>query len=179
MHADVESVLYSEKELADAVRKLADQINSDYKGKEMVVVGILKGSVVFLADLFRKLDTNCKLDFMSASSYGSSSVSSGGLRIGMDLSEDIAGKDVLIVEDILDTGNTLSKLKKMLLERGPASLRLCVLFDKPARRTADISAEYVGFTIEDHFIVGYGLDYDEKYRNLPYVGILRPEIYNS
>lgn len=179
MNKDVEKILYDEEALRNKTAELAERINADYDGKKLVVVGILKGSIVFLADLFRKLTVDCELDFMAASSYGSSAVSSGTLNITKDLSADIEGKDVLVVEDILDTGNTLFRLKNYICAKNPSSVRLCVLFDKPDRRKADITADYTGYTIDDLFIVGYGLDYDERYRNLPYVGVLRPDVYSK
>lgn len=177
MDPDIQSVLYTEQQLSDAVNSIAEKINEDYRGRELVVVGILKGSALFLADLFRRLELRCTLDFMAVSSYGSSTVSGGGLKFRKDLDTDISGKDVLIVEDILDTGNTLYRLRDHLMKRSPASLKICTLFDKPSRRIAEITADYFGFEIGDEFIVGYGLDFDEHYRNLPYVGILKPELY--
>ena len=179
MNKDVERILYNEQQLSVICDRVADQLNRDYKGHQVVLVGILKGSVVFLADLFRRLDFECYLDFMAASSYGSGTVSSGNVRITKDLSCNIRGKDVIIVEDILDTGNTLSYIRDHLGAFSPASVRICTLFDKPARRKKNLSADYKGETIDDLFIVGYGLDYDEKYRNLPYIGILKPEIYTK
>ena len=179
MDKDVEKILYDEKSLEKKAAELAELINNDYKGKKLVVVGILKGCIVFLADLFRRIKVDCELDFMAASSCGSSTESSGELIIKKDLSADIRNKDVLIVEDILDTGNTLYRLKDYIRSKNPASVKLCVLFDKPDRRKRNIRADYCGYTIDDLFIVGYGLDYDEKYRNLPYVGVLKPEIYNK
>ncbi len=177
MNSDILEIIADQKQLNEKVNELAGKINSDYKGKSMIAVGILKGSVMFFADLTRKLDL-CKFDFMAASSYGSSAVSSGKINIKKDLSEDVTGKDVLIIEDILDTGNTLYLLKDYILSKGANSVKLCVLFDKPDRREKPITADYTGFTIDNLFIVGYGLDYDEKYRNLPYVGVLKPEIYS-
>jgi len=177
MNSDILEIIADEKQLSEKVNELAEKINSDYNGKSLVAVGILKGSVIFFADLTRKLNL-CKFDFMAASSYGSSAVSSGTIKIKKDLSEDVAGKDVLIIEDILDTGNTLYLLKDYIMSKGAKSVKLCVLFDKPERREKPITADYTGFTIDNLFIVGYGLDYDEKYRNLPYVGVLKPEIYS-
>ncbi len=178
MHSDIERILYNEKELADLTDRLANKINADYENKQLVVVGILKGSIVFLADLFRKITVDCTLDFMEASSYGSSAVSSGEVKILKDISTDIKNKDVLIVEDILDTGNTLSYIKKYLGTFSPSSVKICTLFDKPCRRQKPVTPDYYGAAIEDLFIVGYGLDYAEKYRNLPYVGVLKPETYH-
>ncbi len=172
---EITEILYSEEELHQAVSSLAQRISSDYAGKDLVVVCVLKGSVIFFSDLVRELDINCTLDFISASSYGSSTVSSGVVRIKTDLSTDISGKDVLIVEDILDTGNTLYCLMEYFNAKVPSSVRICTLFDKPSRRAKPINADYSCFTIGDNFIVGYGLDFNEKYRNLSYVGILDPE----
>ena len=174
MNPEIKTILYSEEDLSKAVSELGNKLTSDYEGRELVLVAVLKGSVLFFADLMRCIDLPCTIDFMAASSYGSSTVSSGKLNIKKDISCDIKGKDVLIVEDILDTGTTLSYLKDYLAQREPASIKLCTLFDKPARRKKPITADYSCFTIDDQFIVGYGLDYDEKFRKLPYVGILDP-----
>ncbi len=179
MEQAIESVLFSEEQLSQITGRLAEAINAAYAGRTVVVVGVLKGSFIFLADLFRRLTMPCELDFMAASSYGNQTTSTGFLNITKDLTADIAGKDVLLVEDIVDTGNTLSYIKEYLLTKGPESVRICTLFDKPSRRKKSITVEYVGAEIEDLFIVGYGLDFAEHYRNLPYVGILKPEIYQS
>lgn len=177
MHPDLESVLYTKEEIARRVEVLGEMITQEYRGKELLCVGILKGAVVFYADLIRAIRCELATDFMAVSSYGASTQTSGTVRIVKDLNEDIAGRDVLIVEDILDTGLTLHYLRRLLMERNPASIRICTLFDKRERRAADIQADYVGFQIPDAFIVGYGLDYAEKYRNLPYVGILSSRVY--
>ncbi|MBQ3562663.1 MAG: hypoxanthine phosphoribosyltransferase [Clostridia bacterium] len=177
MNKDIEKVLFSEKEIEEIVGRLGAQISEDYKDKNLLLVGILKGSVVFMADLMRKISVPCSIEFMALSSYGSDTRSSGVVRVLKDLSTDIKDYDVLIIEDILDSGNTLSHLKAMLELRKPKSLKICTFFDKPERRTANISADYVGAVIPDAFIVGYGLDYAEKYRNLPYVGVIKPEVY--
>lgn len=176
---DISHVLCSEEEIAEIINRIAGEINNDYKDKNLLIVGILKGSVVFMSDLMRKIDIKCKIDFMAISSYGSSTRSSGVVRVIKDLSTDIKGYDVIIVEDILDSGNTLSHLKEMLMLREPASLKICTFFDKPSRRKVDIKADYIGKSIPDEFIVGYGLDFAEEYRNLPYVGVLKPELYNK
>ena len=176
---DVERVLFSEEELKNRVAEIAAEITRDYAGKEPLLVSVLRGSFVFMADLVRQVELPLHLDFMSASSYGAGTVSSGKVNIRLDLQEDIAGRDVLLVEDILDTGNTLSKLVAELKSRNPASLKLCVLLDKPERRVRPLEADYVGFTIPDAFVVGYGLDYEQQYRNLPYVGILKPSVYQK
>lgn len=179
LHKDVFEELMGEEELAQTVAVLAEKLNADYAGKELIVVGILKGSVMFLADLFRRLTLDeCQLDFMAASSYGSGTLSSGKVTITKDVSCNVIGRDVLLVEDILDTGNTLSCLKEHLLAKGAASVKICTLFDKPSRRKKPVTADYTGRVIDDLFIVGYGLDYSERYRNLPYVGVLKTEIYS-
>ena len=176
---DIEKILFTEEELAQRVKELGAQIAEDYKDKEPVLITVLRGSYIFMADLSRAIDRPCVIDFMSVSSYGKGTTSSGQVQITKDLSEDIAGKDVIVVEDILDSGNTLSYLLEILKARKPASVRLCTLLDKPERRVKDIQADYCGFTIPDAFVVGYGLDYAEKYRNLPYVGILKPSVYGG
>lgn len=177
MQQDMQQILFTQEQVAARVREMAAQISRDYAGKTPLVVGILRGSFIFMADLVRAMDIPLTLDFMVASSYGAGTVSSGKVKIGLDLQEDIAGRDVLLVEDILDTGNTLSKLVAELKGRQPASLKLCVLLDKPERRTKPIEADYVGFTIPDAFVVGCGLDYNQLYRQLPYIGILKPSVY--
>ncbi|MDY3015271.1 MAG: hypoxanthine phosphoribosyltransferase [Evtepia sp.] len=177
MEQDMQQILFTQEEIAARTREMAAQITKDYEGKSPLVVGILRGSFIFMADLVRHIDLPLTLDFMSASSYGSGTTSSGLVNIRLDLSEDIAGRDVILVEDILDTGNTLSKLVAELKTRTPASLKLCVMLDKPDRRTRPIEADYVGFKIPDAFVVGCGLDYDQRYRQLPYIGILSPSVY--
>lgn len=176
---DIEKVLFTEEELKQRVKELGAEIGEDYKDKELVLITVLRGSYIFMADLSRAIDRPCVIDFMSVSSYGKGTTSSGLVQITKDLSENIAGKDVIVVEDILDSGNTLSYLLQILEARKPASVRLCTLLDKPERRVKDIKADYCGFTIPDAFVVGYGLDYAEKYRNLPYVGILKPSVYGG
>ena len=170
MEQDIARVLYSEEYLREVVQKIGKQISEDYKGKNLLMVSVLKGSVVFMADLMRAVTIPCSIDFMSVSSYGSGTKTSGVVRIL---------KDLLLVEDILDSGMTLSYIREMLQQRNPSSIRLCTLFDKPERRSVDIQADYSGICVPDEFIVGYGLDYDEKYRNLPYVGVLKPEVYTK
>ncbi|MBP3391012.1 MAG: hypoxanthine phosphoribosyltransferase [Clostridia bacterium] len=174
---DIEKVLISEEELKEIIARLGKQITEDYKDKNLLVVSVLKGSVMVMADLLREIKLPLRIDFMSVSSYVSGTTSSGTVKIIKDLDINLAGYDLLIVEDILDSGVTLSNLKQILLTRGPASVKICTLLDKPERRKADIKADYVGAQIPDAFVVGYGLDYDEKYRNLPYVGILSPSVY--
>ncbi len=176
----IEKVLIDEQTLANKVKEIAHQITQDYKGEALLIVGILKGSVPFMADLLRLIGLeDLSIDFMSVSSYGNGTTSTGRVRILKDLDVNIADKNVLIVEDIVDTGNTLSKLKEMLLLRSPASLKICSILNKPSRREAEIDIDYIGFDIPDEFIIGYGLDYAEKFRNLPYVGILKREIYEK
>ncbi len=179
MEEDIERVLISEDQLKQKVQEMGKAISEDYAGKSLVLVGILKGSFVFMSDLCRAIPLPCTVDFMAVSSYANSTTSSGRVQILKDLSENITGRDILIVEDILDSGNTLYSLNQLLLARKPASLRLCTLLDKPDRRTREIHVDYSGFSIPDFFVVGYGLDYGEKYRNLPYIGILKPEAYSS
>lgn len=177
---DIEKVLLSEDELKKIVEDLGAKITEDYKGKNLVVVSVLKGSVVFMADLMRAIKIPCSIDFMAVSSYGSGTKTSGVVKIVKDLdSEVVCGSDLLIVEDILDSGVTLEYLMKVLSARNPNSIRICTLLDKPERRKANIQADYSGAQIPDAFVVGYGLDYDEKYRNLPFVGILKPEVYEK
>ena len=169
---EVTGVMISEDQIKEKVYELAKQIEKDFKGQQLLVVGILKGSSVFVADLIRQMDLDINIDFMSVSSYGNSTKSSGTVKILKDLDVDIEGKNVLIVEDIIDSGLTLSNLVAALETRKPKTLTICTLLDKPQRRTADIKVDYVGFVIEDKFIVGYGIDYAEKYRNLPYIGVV-------
>ena len=179
MDDDVLKVLVSQEELQAKVAQMGRDISRDYEGKNLLLVSILKGSVVYMADLMRAITIPCNIDFMVVSSYGANTETSGLVKIIKDLDQDLSGKDVLIVEDILDTGVTLSKLKPMLRLRNPASIRIAAILDKPTRRKADIHADYLGFEVPDEFVVGYGLDYDEKYRNLPYVGVLKPEVYQK
>ena len=180
MNDDILKVLVSEEELKAKVAELGAQISKDYEGKNLVLVSILKGSVVFMADLMRAVSIPCSIDFMVVSSYGGGNTTSTGLvKIIKDLDADLTGKDVLIVEDILDTGITLSKLVPVLKMRNPSSVKICTILSKPSRRKVDIEPDYCGFEVPDEFVVGYGLDYDEKYRNLPYVGVLKPEVYSK
>ena len=179
MHEHVQSILYSEEQLRERVQALGAQITADYAGKEPVLASVLRGSYIFMADLTRAIDLPVTVDFMAVSSYGAGTKSSGQVEIKKDLSDSIEGRDLIIVEDILDSGNTLYYLMEILRARKPASIRICTLMDKPDRRTKPIVADYVGFTIPDASVVGYGLDYDEKYRNLPYVGILKPSVYGG
>lgn len=157
---------------------MGGKITADYKNSNLMLVTVLKGAVVFLADLMRQIDVPAEIDFMVVSSYGSGVKSSGVVKIVKDLDVPLAGKDILIVEDILDSGLTLSYIKELLESRGPRSIRIATLLDKPSRRKVDLQADYIGFSVPDEFVIGYGLDYDEKYRNLPYIGILKPEVYS-
>ena len=178
MKEDVLCVLLSEDEIREKVRELGGKITADYKNSNLMLVTVLKGAVVFLADLMRQIDVPAEIDFMVVSSYGSGVKSSGVVKIVKDLDVPLAGKDILIVEDILDSGLTLSYIKELLESRGPRSIRIATLLDKPSRRKVDLQADYIGFSVPDEFVIGYGLDYDEKYRNLPYIGILKPEVYS-
>ncbi len=173
LHKDISRVLIGEDEIRARVAELAEEINYDYKGKPLVIVCILKGSVIFFSDLARRLTMPVRFDFMALSSYANSRVSSGVVRVAMDLYETIEDKDILIVEDIIDTGHTLSHLRELLSSRAPKSIRFCTLLDKPSRREANIHPDYCGFTIEDHFVVGYGLDCGGEHRNLPYVAVMK------
>ncbi|HIR83912.1 MAG TPA: hypoxanthine phosphoribosyltransferase [Candidatus Galloscillospira excrementavium] len=179
LQQDIQRTLFSQEEIDRRLEELAAEINRDYAGKEPMLISVLRGSFVFMADLTRKITLPCTVDFMAVSSYGKGTTSSGQVQITKDLSDDIEGKDILVVEDILDSGNTLSYLMKLLQARHPASIRLCTLLDKPERRVVPVQADYVGFTIPDEFVVGYGLDYAEKYRNLPYIGVLKPSVYEE
>lgn len=177
MYEDVSEVLLTEEQIQQRIRELAEQISADYKGKDLLLVCILKGGILFLTDLMRQLDTPHAIDFMAISSYGAGTESSGVVRILMDLNTSIEGKNVLIVEDIVDTGHTLDYILRNLSTRNPASLRVCALLNKPSRRQVDVPIHYIGFDIPNKFVIGYGLDFGEKYRNLPFVGVLKPEFY--
>lgn len=168
-------VMYSEEEVAARIRQLAEQINHDYEGKEIHLIGILRGGSFFMCELAKRITVPVTIDFMSASSYGMSTTSSGVVKIVKDLEEAIVGRHVIVVEDIIDTGRTLSYLLEMLREREPASLKLCTLLDKPDRRVVEVKIDYNGYSIPDEFVVGYGLDYAQKYRNLPYIGVVEFE----
>ena len=174
---DMESILLTEQQIRDRVAQLGAEISRDYADKEPLFVGVLKGCFVFMADLMRAVTVPYGMDFMVVSSYGKSTTTTGAVEIIKDLSQDIQGRHIVIVEDILDTGVTLNYLTRYLMNRAPASIAIATLLDKPERRRAPVSARYVGFTVPDAFVVGYGLDYAEKYRNLPFIGILKEEIY--
>jgi hypoxanthine phosphoribosyltransferase len=178
--SDIDEVLITEEQIARTVGQLGARISADYAGRELTLVSVLKGSLPFMADLMRSITIPVRIDLMEVSSYGGTATESSGLvRILKDLSSSIEGADVLVVEDIIDTGLTLNYLVRYLRGKNPASLRICTLLDKPARRLVDIQVDYIGFTIEDRFVVGYGLDYGELYRNLRFVGVLRPDVYQE
>lgn len=174
IHADIEEVLLSETAIQTRIRDLAQEISDTYRDKELVIIGVLTGAVLFLSDLIRHLDLPMELDFVALSSYGEATKSSGEVRVLKDLTHPVEGKHVLVIEDIIDTGLTLRYFLETLHARQPASVATCVLLDKPSRRIVEVPVEYCGFSIEDRFVVGYGLDYAGRYRNLPYIGILRP-----
>jgi len=178
MNNDIREILFTEEQIRQRVNELGAQITADYAGKSPMLIGVLKGCYVFLGDIARSIDLDCEIRFITASSYGFSTLTSGDVRIGMDFDFPIAGRDVLIIEDILDSGITLNALRDFILERAPASLRICTLLDKPARRKAPVNPDYTGFVCPDEFVVGFGLDYAEHYRNLPFVASLKPEIYS-
>ncbi len=179
LEKDIQQVLFTQEQISGRVKEIAQEIQRDYQGGEIMLISVLRGSFVFMADLCRAIDLPCTVDFMAVSSYGKGTSSSGQVQITKDLSEDISGRDIIVVEDILDSGNTLSYLLKLLEHRRPASIRLCTLLDKPERRVKPVQVHYCGFSIPDAFVVGYGLDYAERYRNLPYIGILKPEVYGG
>jgi hypoxanthine phosphoribosyltransferase len=179
LNDDVEEILLDAETVAGRVAELGAQLSADYAGRDPVLVSVLKGALVFLADLMRAMDLPTSIDFMEVSSYGAATESSGQVRILKDLSKPIEGRDVIVVEDIIDTGLTLNYLLGYLADRQPASISICCLLDKPARRLAEIPIDYIGFTIPDRFVIGYGLDYDERYRNLPYIGVLKPSVYGG
>ena len=179
MKDDMLEILLSEEEIRARVAELGKEISADYQDKDVFFLGVLKGCFVFMADLLRSVDLYCDMDFMAVSSYGNGTSTTGAVKITKDLNKDIEGKHLIIVEDILDSGVTLSYLKGYLASRNPASIKIVTLLDKPERRKADIKADYFGFSVPDAFVVGYGLDYAEKYRNLPYIGVLKPEVYEN
>ena len=177
MLEDISRILFTEEQIKARVDELGKQISADFKGEDIVVIGLLKGCFMFIADLMRAIDTNVAVDFMVVSSYGSGVVSSGEIKVRKDYSIDIEGKNVLVIDDILDTGRTLAFVKDYLIVKSPKTIKLCTLLDKPERKTSKVEVDYVGFSVPDEFVVGYGLDYDEKYRNLPFIGVLKPEVY--
>ncbi|WP_235807418.1 hypoxanthine phosphoribosyltransferase [Loigolactobacillus bifermentans] len=177
MHQDIESILYDQAAIQQVTAKLGKQVTADYQGKNPLVICVLKGAVLFMADLVRQIDTHLEMDFMDVSSYGNSTVSSGEVKIVKDVNTQIAGRDVLIVEDIVDTGRTLHYLVDLFKYRQAKSVKICTLLDKPATRVVPVQVDYAGFKVPDAFLVGYGLDYAERYRNLPYIGILKSAVY--
>lgn len=179
MLQDIKEVLFSEEVINNKIKELATRISEDYKGKNLLVVGVLKGSVIFAAELIKNISIPCEIDFMAVSSYGTSSETTGVVRILKDLDHEISGKDIIIVEDIVDSGVTLDYLLKYLMARNANSVEIVSLLTKPSRRRVDINCKYIGFEAPDEFIVGYGLDYAEKYRNLPFVGVLKREVYEK
>lgn len=179
MHEDLAKILLSKEQIEARVKELGAEISRDYAGESLLMVGILRGAVVFFSELVKNVDLDVRFDFMVVSSYGSGSVTSGEVKIGKDLSQPIEGKNVLIVEDIIDTGHTLKNLKRLLETRNPKSIKIASLLDKPSRREVEMEGDYIGFKVPNEFVVGYGLDYDEKYRNLPDIGVLKPEIYTK
>lgn len=176
---DIQEVLLSADQIATRVKEIGEQISADYAGEEILMIGVLRGAVIFMSDLARSISIPVAIDFMAVSSYGASTTSSGIVRILKDLDEEVAGRHILVVEDIIDSGLTLNYLLDNLHSRKPASIRLVTLLNKPERRKKEVHVDYNGFTIPDHFVVGYGLDYAEKYRNLPFIGILKPEAYEG
>ncbi|MBQ2777588.1 MAG: hypoxanthine phosphoribosyltransferase [Peptococcaceae bacterium] len=175
MHPDVQEILLTEEQIASRVAELGVQISQDYAGEEVILVSVLNGAMPFTCDLMRKLDGDIVLDSIVASSYGSGTVSSGEVKIKKDMKQDVAGRHVLLVDDVFDTGLTMSLLVNLIKERNAKSVKSCVFLNKPARRTVDYHPDYIGYDIPDAFVIGYGLDYNERYRNLPYVGVIRPE----
>ena len=179
MKNDIKEVLVTEEEIQQKIKSLAEELTEEYKDKFPLVIGVLKGAMPFMSDLLKRIDTYLEMDFMDVSSYGKSTVSSGEVKIVKDLDASVEGRDILIIEDIIDSGLTLSYLVELFRYRKAKSIKIVTLLDKPAGRKADISADYVGFIVPDEFVVGYGLDYAEKYRNLPYIGVLKPEVYSN
>jgi hypoxanthine phosphoribosyltransferase len=179
MVEDIQAILFSKEQIAARITEMGEQLTTDYANQEILMIGVLRGAVVFMADLARAIQRPVALDFMAVSSYGTATSSSGVVRILKDLDEDVEDRHVLIVEDIIDSGLTLSYLLENLKSRKPRSIKICTLLNKPDRRKANVCVDYNGFVIPDHFVVGYGLDYAEKYRNLPFIGILKPEAYRG
>lgn len=179
MYSDIQEVLYSEEQIQNKIKELGDQLSTDYEGKNPLVICVLKGAFIFMADLVKQIRVPLEIDFMAVSSYGQSTKSSGVVKIIKDLDVPIEGRHILIVEDIIDSGLTLSYLIDVLERRNAKTISVVALFNKPARRTVELEPEYAGYVLPDEFVVGYGLDYAEKYRNLPFIGILKPEIYSS
>lgn len=179
MDRDILKVLYTKAQIAQRVRELGGQLYEKLKDADPLFVSVLRGAFIFMADIVRACPLKCDVEFISVSSYGSGTSSSGAVQITRDIQQDITGRDIVVIEDILDSGNTLSFLRRYFMTKGARSVSICTLLDKPSRRVKDISADYVGFTVPNEFVVGYGLDYDQKYRNLPYIGVLKPEVYGA
>lgn len=179
MKDDIREILFTSEQIAERIKELGAEITKEYEGKSLMLLGVLKGCFVFLADISRHIDLDCEISFLTASSYGFSSVSSGKVNLDREITFDVEGKDVLIIEDILDSGITLTALHALVAKNKPNSLKTCTLLDKPERRQVPFKADYIGFVCPNEFVVGYGLDYGEYYRNLPYVAVLKPEVYTS
>ena len=179
MEHDILKVLYTEEEIKARVHDLGARMYEDLKDKDPLFVSVLRGAFIFMADIVRACQVKCDVEFIAVSSYGNATSSSGAVQITHDIQQDISGRDLVVIEDILDSGNTLNFLKQYFLTKGVASVSICTLLDKPSRRTKAITADYVGFVVPDEFVVGYGLDYCQKYRNLPYIGVLKPEVYSG
>ena len=179
MDQDILKVLYSEQEIARRIKEMGAQMFEDLQDKEPLFVSVLRGAFIFMADIVRACQVRSDVEFIAVSSYGNATTSSGAVQITHDIQQDITGRNLVVIEDILDSGNTLFFLKQYFLTKGAASVSICTLLDKPSRRTKAITADYVGFTVPDEFVVGYGLDYCQKYRNLPYIGVLKPEVYGG
>ena len=179
MKNDYSKILFTEDQIKTRVKELGEQITEDYSGRKPILLGILKGCFMFLADLARHIDLECEVRFLQVSSYGFLSVSSGNVKIGNELDFEIENRDIILVEDILDSGFTMAALQNLLMKHSPASLKMCSLLDKPSRRKVAVNADYLGFECPDEFVIGYGLDYAEKYRNLPFVAVLKREIYED
>ena len=179
MDQDILKVLYTEEQIAASIKELGDQMYKDFEGRDPLFVSVLRGAFIFMADIVRACQVKSDVEFIAVSSYGNGTSSSGVVQITHDIQQDISGRDLVIIEDILDSGNTLSFLKQYFLTKGARSVTICTLLDKPGRRAKAITADYIGFVIPDEFVVGYGLDYAQKYRNLPYIGVLKPEVYSG
>ncbi len=179
MDQDILKVLYTEEEISKRVRELGEAMARELKDKDPLFVSVLRGAFIFMADIVRACPVMCDVEFISVSSYGNGTSSSGAVQITRDIQQDITGRNIVVIEDILDSGNTLSFLKTYFMTKGAASVSICTLLDKPSRRAKAIAADYAGFTVPDEFVVGYGLDYAQKYRNLPYIGVLKPEVYSK
>ncbi|GLB47200.1 hypoxanthine phosphoribosyltransferase [Philodulcilactobacillus myokoensis] len=179
MNNDIEKVLYSKEDIKKTCQKLGQKIAKQYAGKKPLVIGVLKGAIVFMTDLIRNMDIYMDIDFIDVSSYGGGTKSSGNVKLVKDIDTDVKGRNVLFIEDIIDTGRTLKYLKNLLMDRGANSIHVCTLMDKPEGRLVDVKADYVGLKVPNEFVVGYGMDYKEEYRNLPYVGVLKPRVYSN